>query len=360
MKIKVSNIKDTSHKKWVVSPSGNFYGSEQTLLNYLKLTKLSFEVFVPSNSSESFLEALKETKKHQITKFDSTHALYLMLSFRVLSSIVRNLQVALYVNEAGHIRYVNILNLLFPPLRVIIHVRLIEDVDSRPWNRIRTKGLHILSTSSYIQNSLKSLSVSSTVLSSPYRFEQSQFRALSFNRDNLIVVSRLSKSKGSDFLCSFLRHCDDMNKEVNLYHFGEVNEDAAYDLAKVQQLKCIHWFAEGFKESKQEIYSKGILLHLSPKEPLGVVLLESVSFGVPFLSFDSGGTGEIARNMGLQQYTCDPNKKAWEEKLLLIWDKLRSLDEMTIQKEIESGFTRGQECYDPFSYTSQLDEKLLG
>lgn len=359
MNLEFSNLKDTDLQKWIVSPSGNFYGSEQTLLNYLQLTSLSFEVFVPSNSSESFLDALMGTNKHRITKFDSANTLYLRLTLRLLSALVRNLQVSLYVNEAGHIRYVNVLNLLFPHLRAIIHVRLVEDVYSRPWNRIRSKGLHILSTSSYIQNSLKSLSVSSTLLSSPFRLEQSRFRAISISCDNFIVVSRLSKSKGSDFLCSFLRHCDDMNRNVNLFHYGEVNEDAAYDLAKVQQLECINWHAEGFEESKYEIYSKGVLLHLNPREPLGVVLLESVSFGVPFLSFNSGGTGEIARNMGLEKYTCDPTVKAWEEELLLTWDRIRSLDKVTIQKELESGFTRGQKYYNPYRYKDRIDRLIL-
>ena len=360
MRLEFSDLTDTNLQKWVVSPSGNYYGSEQTLLNYLQLTSLSFEVFVPSNTSESFLEALNKTKKHRIIRFGSTRSLYLKLIFRLLKLRVRNLRVSLYVNEGGHIRYVNILQLLFPRLRAIIHVRLIEDVYSRPWSRIQSNRIKILSTSAYIKDALQSLSVSSSLLSSPYRTEQCRFEAIRFDRNNLIVVSRISKAKGSDFLCSFLRCCHNLGRTVNLYHFGEVNEDAATDLMQVQQLDCINWHSEGFQKSKRKIYSKGILLHLNPKEPLGVILLECVSFGVPFLTFNSGGTGEIARNMGLEKYTCGATETGWEECLILMWDNFKKLDEDALQNEIRFGFTRGLEYYDPFSYAERLDELLTG
>ena len=46
-----------------------------------------------------------------------------------------------------------------------------------------------------------------------------------------------------------------------------------------------------------------ILLHLNENEPLGRIIFESVDAFKPFLCSNKGGTGELAKKLGLENYT---------------------------------------------------------
>ena len=62
----------------IVSPSGNFYGSEQVLYDFLLATTQSYIVFVPEKSIFSQkLEKANLHQKHQL-RFFSTSKLYLL------------------------------------------------------------------------------------------------------------------------------------------------------------------------------------------------------------------------------------------------------------------------------------------
>src|SRR5450432_1389876 len=90
------------NSKLVISPSGNFYGSEQVLFDYLVHTKLKLDVAVPRNSL--FYQKLKETQNHhRIFQYDNKRlpAFYT----RVYWWLLKGKYDLVYLNEAGHIKY---------------------------------------------------------------------------------------------------------------------------------------------------------------------------------------------------------------------------------------------------------------
>ena len=113
------------HKTIIISPSGNFYGSEQVLFDYLNTTNLSFQLFVPKDSffEKKLLLQKKLWEFNRIKSFRSVKILYFKIFLELLFKPIKSV----YLNEAGHIRYIFILAKVFKSVKFIVHVRLVED-----------------------------------------------------------------------------------------------------------------------------------------------------------------------------------------------------------------------------------------
>ena len=118
-----------------VSPSGNFYGSEQTLMTYMEHTRLRFLLFIPANSCKALTKRAKTLPNVSLRSFQSPLHLYVWIVWFILQSAIRKICVNVYLNEAGFIRYLNRLPRL-GLVQKVVHVRLTEDAKMRPWQEV--------------------------------------------------------------------------------------------------------------------------------------------------------------------------------------------------------------------------------
>ena len=339
-----------------VSPSGNFYGSEQTLMTYLEHTKLVFLLFVPSNSCEELTQRAKALPNVSLHAFHSPVDLSVKISWLILKCWTKKMNINVYLNEAGLIRYINRLPRL-GKLHKVVHVRLTEDVTLRPWHEVNKNGMTVLSTSSFVANELKKIGVESEVLSSPFRSLGMVPAHAGFFDRRLIVVSRLSHGKGLKWYKSFFEFLESQRMSIRIDHYGRVDESEEEFLEFVHSLKFVKWNSRGFESDKTAIFNEGTLLHLNPVEPLGVVLMEAINHGVPYLAFDNGGTGEISKNLGLDDFSVDCAAINWEETMLAKWQGFANADET--RDRLSKAKRILEKSYSPDEYSRVLDKRLM-
>lgn len=336
-----------------ISPSGNYYGSEQTLLTYLQNSQLCFCVFLPIKVDEKYLRQIKSIEFIRIGYFSSPTLLYMRVALRLLKNSFGQRATSVYVNEAGHVRYVKLLSQLFRGVNFIVHVRLLEDVRNRQWSVKARSNLKILATSKFIQQELKSLGVLTRVLSSPFRSELLPYRSKRLNCRKLIVVSRLSEAKGIGYYERLANYFEKRKCRVEIHHYGTSDTEATSRIIRLQSLEYVSWISHGFEEDKKKIFSDGIVLHLNPTEPLGVVLLECLNHSLPFLAFNEGGTGEIGRNLNVAAFLFSSRGNYWMEYIHRI---LIESSEFSWSVEVQAARKQLTEKYGPIRYAKELDE----
>src|SRR5205809_755091 len=96
----------------IIRPSGNFYGSERVLYDYLTLTEQTYDLFVPRNSLLKRKLNNLVSGENILHEYDtSSHwKFYLRMAFRLLGGRFKSV----YLNEAGHVKYILLLAKLFP------------------------------------------------------------------------------------------------------------------------------------------------------------------------------------------------------------------------------------------------------
>ena len=335
-----------------ISPSGNYYGSEQTLMTYLRYSELTFFLFLPSESNQKLQRDAQSLPTSGIGFFQDPKALYLKLVFKLILGWFRNVLQTVYVNEAGHLRYIIMLSKLFKRVEFVIHVRLTEDVSSRPWRFLARRNLKVLATSRFIQSQLEDRGVAASVLSSPFRSKIISFRRSSLSTRKLIVVSRLSEAKGICYYERLVNYFESSKYEMEIHHFGECDYAAEKVVLRFNKLKYVRWIPHGFEPDKSFIFSAGIVLHLNPNEPLGVVLLEALNHSIPFLTFDAGGTGEISRELGAAKFLLNFQSNGWEQEALR---RLLQLQPDEWLDEAEKSRKLLESKYGPERYAFELD-----
>lgn len=337
----------------VISPSGKFYGSEQTLATYLEHTTKRHTVYVPRNSSALFTERIAKSCNGRIRSFCSPLHLYVIIALRLGMNVFDTNPRVVYINEAGHLRYAVVLAGLFKRVKFVIHVRLVEDVHFRPWPQEMPGNVEVLATSKYIQRLLSGRGINCSVLSSPFRERISPLKN-EFLPNKLIVVSRLSEAKGLRYYLEMLRSLEYRKIPIEVHHFGECDDAAEAALNVIREMKFVNWISRGFVEEKQSIFRNGILIHLNPNEPLGVVLLEALNNSIPFIAFDEGGTGEIGRNLQLHEFLVN-RKGFWTGRVIELIQSRHLID-------WTSAIIRGREemarSYNPDKYVERLDAVL--
>lgn len=302
----------------IVSPSGKFYGSEQTLHSFLTYTDKSYHVYISRNDG-SLLAELGKLGKHTIRSFRKPSLLYL----RLLAYFIAGRYTCLYVNEGAHIKYVKILAMLFPHRKLLVHVRINEDT-----TRKRLKGLppniELISVSNYIRNQIKhSIKLETDILSSPFRIHQSDkaWRSsfLTTGKINVGIIGRVTDSKGMDNVRAFYQYMTTNRINfVSLHFFGHIENDKP----KVKEfIQYVHRIEDstikfhGFAKNKNEMFDTiDVVVHFNENEPHGVIFFESLKNGIPFIGFNSGGIGDIADQLNITELMLTSSDK-WCEDL---------------------------------------------
>ncbi len=285
----------TEIRNIIISPSGNFYGSEQVLFDYLNSTNLQFRIYAPKNSP-LMKKVVNNLKGHIVEEFGKRGIVLLYL--RVLSRLILTKVNFVYLNEAGHLRYLELLSRVMFKKKFFVHVRLLEDTDYRRWPPKKRNNLYVLAVSKFIQFKLK---YPSMVIYDGYYFQNRELvkRRGRVNPFTIGIIGRLTKSKGVDHLIPLLKlMINNSETTLKVILFGD--EDKQLKITKYynefKRFENLEW--RGFVENKFSIYNQvDCVLHLAHLEPLGRIYFESLDFGVPFIGFNSGGIGELASRM---------------------------------------------------------------
>ncbi len=344
----------------IISPSGNYYGSEQVLHDFLCTSHHQYTVYAPKGK---FIDILKADPNADaiVNPIKSIKILYGLLALFLAIGAIDGI----YVNEGGHSRYIKLLAKLFPKKKFYIHIRLIEDCTI---NRIGNMpdNVTLISVSDYITNIIKRNTGQNaiTVLDIySQRKRSGAFKAIDHSNIQLGIVGRLTDTKGVDALISFCETAESKtSKRLTLNFFGDINtesEKVKLFVEKSQNYKNIKCVFHGYVNGSDNIYSHiDILLHFNKIEPLGRIAFESLDYGVPFIGFNAGGIGEIARRTNLIPYMVDPSSNDPSVEFLKLIDLLMSNDDY-----IED-FKRGQKIItqicSPNEYTSKIETIILG
>ena len=319
-------------KTAVISPSGRYYGSEQTLYTFLSKSNHQYDVIV-KNIDGGIYGRLKPLGHLKIFKFKNVKLLYAALSVFILFRYN-----VIYVNEGAHIRYIKLLARLYKRKKFVIHIRLTEDTRNERLKNL-PRNVTLIPVSEYMKGLVYSTTgLDFPVLSSPLRGGDCiiPFGTLPtvLSTIKVGIVGRVSASKRLDRVLELNDYLSEENiKTIELHLYGDlVREEIAviafekfYNQGLYQSI-TIH----GFVEDKRSIYENvDVVLHLNSEEPLGVVFFEALCQGVPFIGMDKGGSGEIAKNLGLEKYSlssinfCEDFIKVLEQMDSLKFDEAR-------------------------------------
>ncbi len=269
--------------KVIISPSGNLYGSENVLYDYLKSSSVEFnQVFVPKGSQ---FESKLNKSGYNTHCFSNVKKLYFKI---ILLLLLKNIR-SIYCNEAGHVKYILLLAKYFPNVIFIIHVRIIEDTSR--FVKI-SQNVRVICISKTIK---KRLSVPSHLIYDGYEFNKMAHWAIRKESKILKVgiVGRVTKSKGINLLTK--QFIEIAGSNIDFHFFGDVDShfEKSEEFKKLKTISNSNF--HGFVSDKNNIYcSIDLLLHLNENEPLGRIFFESMDFGIPFLGIHSGGIGEIS------------------------------------------------------------------
>lgn len=347
-------------KAIIISPSGKFYGSEQTLYNFLKTTRKSFKIFVRNDEFENggLVEELNRIQhSHSVYLFDSLIVLYIKIAIQLFFTRVKSV----YVNEGGHTKYIQVLSKIFPSCQFVIHLRLVEDAQKDRFFLKETRNLKFISVSNFIQEELKSnLGFDSIILSSPLRggdHSINEFKSIDFSNVKIGVIGRITETKGVKYLYQFINYCEQKKQPYTFKLFGHPNtEDTATKQLIADKEKLVYCKVEvcGYVYNKTELFSDvDIVLHFNPNEPHGVIYLEALMYFKPFIGFNAGGIGDISTRIGSNQLMVELSENFGAEFL----DKINQVNEQ-LENYLQARNRMLQE-FSQESYNEQLESILI-
>ncbi len=283
----------------LISPSGNLYGSENVLFDFLQGSTKRYRLFVPSKSP--FFKKLKENN-FDVKGFENICRLYLKIFFSLFFDCKTVL-----VNEAGHIRYVNILAKLFRNRKFIVVVRIVEDCNCNLLDL--PANIVLVAISKFIRDKIVS-NRPVHLIYDPFVLNANQqkkyYSPLKFV--DVGIIGRITESKGLNRIFDLFDSLNDTQKsKYRFLFFGSYNKNDEWVLnfkKKLSHYQNVNYEFMGFFDDQLKLYqSIDLLLHLNENEPLGRILFECVNAKLPFLCSNKGGTGELAIILGLKYFT---------------------------------------------------------
>lgn len=343
----------------IISPSGNLYGSEQVLIDYLLHTKNNYTIYAPKSSVlESELQKLNTY--HTIRSFNSKRLQCFYFKLLVLSLF--GLIKKVYWNESGHIRYAKMFANIFRNKSFYIHIRIIEDTKVERLGKI-PNNLNLLTISDYMFD-LLSTNYNVIKIYDPFIFDEKQLSGdLKNGKIRIGIVGRITKTKGLNYLNNFLLKLEDENNfDYEFHFFGHPNTDdeEVEKLNIIASRKLLRINFLGFVTDKKIIYQNiDILLHLSTQESLGRIIFEAISYNKPFIVSDQGGCAEIAKKLHLNDFIIKFDIAGkWANDLNLLIEKIKNNYSYYVAKVMISK-NKALKIYSIEKYTSFIDKLLV-
>ncbi len=296
----------------IISPSGNLYGSEQVLIDFLENSQEKYIVYVPVRSP--LFNKLMSSKTHNIYPYNlkQLKLLYIKIFFRLLFNKKQNI----YINEAGHIRYIKLFARFFTYKNFFVHIRIIEDTNKKRLGTLPV-NIKLITVSDFMKSKLDGYKCE--MLYDPYPFSENNFNNNTVNNPFRIgIVGRITKTKGFDLIESFISEINKSTyKEDFCFNFyGDINDDAKNSFNNLLS-NNLNLEYHGFVADKNKIYKNiDILLHFNTNESLGRIILEALDFNKPFICSNGGGTGEIVKLLELNESGISFGLDNWQSELL--------------------------------------------
>ncbi|WP_332732985.1 glycosyltransferase [Flavihumibacter sp.] len=342
----------------IISPSGNFYGSEQVLFDYLTDSVLPSSVAI--NERGLFLKYLRAAgTPHELSGFDP----YKLRRFywRLIRHLALGKYHTVYWNEAGHINYVILLSKLFPGKRFIVHVRIIEDTKTQRWFLKPGSNVRFISVSDYIRQNLPFPSI---LLYDPFNFEGKEIPPLHFSGPLRIgVIGRLTFTKGIETFTELFSMIErkGLGSMFNFIFYGEVSEDVKEsDWLNKNSTYSFVAFA-GFQKDRNVIYNSiDCVMHLSKQEALGRIFLEALDAGKPLIGMNAAGIGEVGNMLAMRDLLMEDGKgndffEKILEKLIYVHQNREGLYSM-----VKDAKNKAKEIFSLSDYTATIDKIISG
>jgi glycosyltransferase involved in cell wall biosynthesis len=254
---------------------------------------------VPAGSL--FLEILAGSgMRHSFIPYDSSKLP--MFYGKVFFWLLQGKYDVVYLNEAGHNKYINVLAGIFRNKRFFIHIRIKEDTEPSRWKKSRS-NVQLITISQFIQDLLP---IKSTLLYDSFSFSDKRIR-LKGNVTNqplrVGIIGRISYSKGVTELIELLNILKVHGRNsYEIYLFGDEGSDIK-GTGLLDEIKGYSFIkVKGFVRDQHEMYSNiDVVLHLSKTEPLGRIFFEAIEEGKPLIGFNAAGIGEIGKMTGLSE-----------------------------------------------------------
>ena len=336
----------------VISPSGNYYGSEQVLHDFLDHTTQVFDLYVPVQSK--FYHILHKNTSHKLFTFRNVQLLYAAIFFKLLCSNVQSV----YVNEAGHVRWVLLLAKFFKKRQFTIHVRIVEDVERLPNKKL--SNVSFVTISKFMANQISSDLMPITVIDS-YAMQNFHFTPeVKSDTIQISVIGRISKFKGFDRVVSFCTYLNEnwsSSTRISFNFYGTATDSPTVrnGINALKMLNNLKVFFHGFREKKDIYDHTHIVLHMADGEPLGRIFFEAMDMNIPLVGFDVGGIGELGRMTELTDTLIAPNAPNWEGKMMnVITEILHEYDRFV--EQVKESKKRYANIFNQETYNSKLYE----
>ncbi|WP_282780614.1 glycosyltransferase [Phaeodactylibacter xiamenensis] len=330
----------------IVSPSGQLYGSENVLFDFLKGSHKKYSIYVPDGSV--FHRKLRENSFEAIG-FKNLSLLYLQLFFQMLFQ-----RKNLILNEAGHIRYIKLLAKLLPFRNFVVIIRLLEDCNAHLNNL--PKNIELIAVSNFIKDKVVS-NRPIHVIYDPFVISQFSSSNTKEREGNISVgvIGRVYQSKGLDYFIDLIKYFNpDQRKMYKFMFYGN------YDIknpwlknfkATLDELPSVNYELKGFVNDQETLFNSiDVILHFNENEALGRILFEAINYNKPFLCFSQGGAGELAYNLGLKSFTFSDVSE--------IPDKLDALKIAKSKILIANAKNKIKENYSSENYAHQIENFL--
>lgn len=334
----------------IISPSGNLYGSEQVLIDFLENSLETYTVYAPKKSL--LFNKLKSSNKHLIFNYNQK---YLKLFYiKILFKLLLNGKETVYINEAGHIKYIKLLAKFFKSKNFFVHLRIIEDTNKTRLGFL-SENIKLITVSDFMKKNLNGYACK--MIYDPYPFSDNKNILYELSGAiNLGIVGRITNTKGFNFIETFINKINqtDISEKFMFHFYGTISNDANMSFGKLLE-KYSNITFHGFISEKSKIYNNiDVLLHFNQKEPLGRIILEALDYNKPFICSNSGGTGEIVNLLELEYLGIDFNQNYWSEVLLSKINELKNNYNKYVNKIAEAKL-KAKNIFSVIDYVNNLE-----
>jgi glycosyltransferase involved in cell wall biosynthesis len=364
-------VKSDSRRVLILEPSGNLWGSERVLLDFLRAASTSaWQIGVCCPPNTPILEPLGALSVEVSPTFRAnlhlqSRAQRMRATWNLLRTARHFRPALIYVNQAGATRIALAVGRILR-VPVMTHVRLLEDVAYVASLRASAQTLpKVLCISHTIRRAFDKQSIVTPaqleMIYDPYTM-QSQSEASSFifpfegEAKVFSCVGRLAYIKGQDILLDALAVLRSEKIVAHALFVGEAGPDDGFG----EELKClsnklsmgnqVYW--AGF-QAQATAHLARCVAQICPSrgEPLGRVVFEAWDAGtLPVAWAGSGGPAEVIEQSGGGLLFDEPNGDSLAQTL----QEVLSMSREEKTNRIEAGRTWLRQNCDPATYASQM------
>lgn len=299
-----------------ISPSGNLYGSENVLFDYLSTTELNHIVFVPKKSQ--FEQKLKNQKwSHRIIGFNPNR-LELFYAYLILIILTKGIKVV-YINEGGHYKWIKLISKIFKRKYFIVHLRMIFDANVQRIGSLPS-NVKLIAISRFVANELNVNKIPVEIIYDGFKLiKQNPTSSKTKSVLKIGIIGRISTDKGIDKFYKLVKELESRSL-INQFEFSFYGSNRLTS----EDLRLFNSFEKKYSNIKytgfknpDEIYKEiHAVLHFNTEEGLGRVFLESIANGIPFIGFNSAGIREVGEILNQENLLIDPDKSDNIEKMV--------------------------------------------